>query len=433
MFLSAVKEIEGQLGELLSGLEVGSVAGADVMAAFDHLDRIEKLASAGKALLATPIEASDAWRGHGARDAVGFLADCSKNSRAHIRDGLAAAAAVESAPLLNRSFRNGDLTIGQAADIAAVLAEHPDAEAELVALAPTVKPRALKDRCVEILAQGEGAEEQHRRAKAERSTSSSVGRDGIWRQSTRLPVIDGALVDKVLDHFQTQIFDAARKAGEREPFEAYRADALVAMAQAALSNSQAGPRCQEGKCSGGKGGAAGRSSSIRHAIVVTVPHSLFMGVGLQSGETCQVPGVGPVPTSVVADLLEDDPIVKAVVTKGRDITAVATLTRTIKEDLRVAVLAANDFTCAVTDCTNRRFLELDHQQLFSKGGPTSYSNLRPLCSFHHDQRTTEGYELEGRPGSYRWIGPDGDLISADEGLDPPDRCRGSSLPAESLA
>ncbi len=422
MILTAVKEAEARLAEVITSLDAASLLGSDALAAFDLLDCIEKLAAAGKALLAAQIEASDAWRGHRARDAIGFLADRSRQTRAQVRDSLAVAAGVAAAPLLDQSFRAGNLTVDQAADIAAVVQQHPEAEAELVALAPEVNRRSLKARCVEILAQGEGADAQHKRAKAERSTSSSVGRDGIWRQSTRLPVIDGAFIDKVLDHFQTQIFEAARKAGEREPFDAYRADALVAMAHAAMTGGASG------SC-----GSKARSSSVRHAIVVTVPHSLFTGVGHQPGDICQVPGVGPVPASVVADLLAHDPIVKAVVTKGRDITAVATLTRTIKEDLRLAVLAVNDFSCGVPGCTNNRFLDLDHEQLFSKGGPTSYSNLRPLCSFHHDQRTAEGYELEGRPGSYRWIDPKGDPICADPGADPPDRCRGSSPPAVALA
>jgi hypothetical protein len=408
----AVKELDGAL--------LDGDAALELVGAFD---RIERLAAAGKAITGHLVATSGAWRGVGARDAIGFIANRHHEARGRVRDALGVASNLDTMPELGKAFRAGALTVGQAADIAAVVAEHPEAEVALVELAPTLTARQLKERCVELLAQGEGAEQQHRRARAERSGSSNVGRDGIWRLGVRLPVIDGALVDKALDHFQTQVFDQARSRGEREPYDAYRADALVAMAQAAMDPGQAAPTSAPGGKRSGRRRGRGRSSSIRHALVITVPHSVFGPGGPAPGDTCQVPGVGPVPLSVVHRLMDDDPIVKAVVTKGRDITAVATLTRSIKDDLRLAVLAANDLTCAVPGCQNRRFLELDHRHEFHKGGPTSYENLRPLCSFHHDLRTNFEFELRGRPGSYEWVAPDGTVLAAERSADPlvPDR------------
>ncbi len=439
MFAEQVTSIEEQLGELVSQLDPGALDDGTAIALLSQLDHVERLAGAAKALTAASIEAGNAWRGHGHRDAIGFVADRTATPRSRVRDSLAVADGLASAPVLEHAFRQGTLTISQAADIAAALAEHPEVEAELVALASTATPRELKARCVEICAQGKGADDQHRRAKAERSVSSSVGRDGIWRMSVRLPIIDGALVDKALDFFQTEVFEQARKAGDRESFDAYRADALVALAHAAMGDPhdrRTGPNptdpsdwtasapAQESGTETGetrlsrkenkRRRRAKRSrSSVRHTIVVTVPHSLFQPGGLHAGEKCMIPGVGPVPASVVHELLEHDPIIKAVVTRGRDITAVATLTRTIKEDLRLAVLAATNLTCAVPGCCNTRFLQLDHELEFHKGGPTSYDNLRPLCTFHHNQRTRENYELRGKPGSYEWTAPDNKVLATD--------------------
>ncbi len=430
--LAELSALTSRLGDVVAGIDADALDGSEAVEAFDQLDLLERLAAAGKSLVAAAVERTEAWRGTGARDAVGFLAARSKSTRAEMRDALAVAARVGDAPLLDIALRTGEVTVTQAADIAAAVAEHPDTEAELVELAPRVTPRELRARCVEVLARDKGADEQHERARSGRSASATVGRDGVWQFRARLPVIDGALVDKALDHFQTEIFDAARQRGSRDPFEAYRADALVAMARAAMGGGAGVAECDVdppvGEASGphdtapapstrrrrrSRVRARGRSSSIRHAIVVAVPHSLFTPGGMQAGETCQVPGVGPVPASVVHELLEHDPIVKAVVTRGRDITALATLTRTIKEDLRLAVRVANEHTCAVPGCTNARFLELDHELEFHKGGPTSFDNLRPLCSFHHHQRTRENYELKGRPGDYRWYAPDGTLLAAD--------------------
>ena len=30
-----------------------------------------------------------------------------------------------------------------------------------------------------------------------------------------------------------------------------------------------------------------------------------------------------------------------------------------------------------------------------------------MCRFHHAQKTHEGYRLEGEPGHWRWLKPDG--------------------------
>lgn len=412
MFDSAATIIE-ELGRLVDQLRPGTMDDPAAISVLDELDRIERLATAGKALAAAHIEAGDSWRGSGSRDAIGFVAARTDSPRSRVRDSLAVTDAIESAPVLERAFRKGALTVSQAADIAAAISDHPETEAELVALAAQVSPRELKARCVEICAEGEGAEEQHQRARSERSVSSNVGRDGIWRLSARLPVIDGALVDKALDFFQNEIFNQARKKGEREPFDAYRADALVALIRTAM----AGPSDQPGEdqpsdqSSKKRSSIRKKSSAIRHTIVVTVPHTVFQPGGLREGEVCLVPGVGPVPQSVVHDLLEEDPVIRAVVTRGREITAVATLTRTIKRDLRLAVLAAHDFECAAPGCTNNRFVQLDHEIEFSRDGPTSYDNLRPLCTFHHNQRTRENYELQGQPGSYEWVGPDNTVLA----------------------
>ena len=421
-----IKGVVTQLEGVLAELDPTALDADTAVEATDVFDHIERLAAAGKALVAGRIDETGAWRKTGARDAIGFLAARTRCPRARVRDGLAAAQ-LGSMPLVNQALRGGELTIDGAADIAVAVAEHPEAETELVALARTATTRQLKERCLQILAQGQGAEQQHRRATAERSATSTVGRDGIWRLSTRLPVIDGALVDKTLDYFQTQIFDHARQQGDREPFDAYRADALVAMAQTAMGQDCAGTCTDASDETDGQHRSGNRSkrrrrhtrsSSIRHAIIITVPHSVFRTGTPGAGETCEVPGVGPVPASQVHQLMNDDPIIKAIVTKGRDITAVATPTRSIKEDLRLAVLAANDLTCAVATCDNMRFLELDHHWEYHKGGPTSYDNLRPLCSYHHDQRTNHDYQLRGTPGTYEWIAPDGTILAAERSATP---------------
>ncbi|MFP4513670.1 MAG: hypothetical protein ACLFRV_12055 [Acidimicrobiales bacterium] len=420
-------DMEARLEELVGSLQPGELSGPDAVSLMERFARLGRLAEAGVALCASRVEESQAWRRSGHRDAAGFVAARTGQHRRGAKDSLLVGSQLPRAGGLDGAVRGGELSRDQAAEIAHVLRERPDldAEAELLAVARRGSLRALRGACADVLSRGHGADERDRRAKAERTCSSSVDRHGRWRLSASLPTLDGALVDRALDVFQAAAFDDARRAGLREPFSAYRADALVRMARAALGDDGARVGCSSDSGDAEtrstrprRGVPRGRSSSVRHAIVVTVPHAAFWRGHTTAGETCEVPGVGPVPVSEVHKLVDDDPIIKTVVTKGRDITALGTATRSIREDLRLAVALSSDGTCEVPDCEARRFVELDHEWEYHKGGPTTYDNLRPLCTFHHDLRTNHGYELRGTPGNHEWIAPDGTVVAAERSATP---------------
>jgi 5-methylcytosine-specific restriction endonuclease McrA len=93
------------------------------------------------------------------------------------------------------------------------------------------------------------------------------------------------------------------------------------------------------------------------------------------------------------------------VENGTDVLAVATRRRGPDTSPRVA-LEARDETCAVPGCDVREGLEADHRHGYSLGGMTSLQNLARLCRHHHRLKTTKGWRLEGRPGAWRWVGPD---------------------------
>ena len=42
---------------------------------------------------------------------------------------------------------------------------------------------------------------------------------------------------------------------------------------------------------------------------------------------------------------------------------------------------------------------------------TKLDALARLCRFHHAQKTHEGYRLEGGPGHWRWLQPDGTEVA----------------------
>jgi hypothetical protein len=165
-------------------------------------------------------------------------------------------------------------------------------------------------------------------------------------------------------------FRARRDPESREPHEAYAADAL---ADAFLGD-------------GPKGARATVHLLADHAAVVR-------GFALP-GETCEIPGVGPVNAQYVRDLL-GEAFVTLVIKKGRDITTVAHLGRHIPAELRTALIVGGR-ECDVAGCHNRGYLERDHSHPVAEGGLTSWSNLRWLCYLHH-KRKTQGAELPRKP------------------------------------
>ncbi|NYE36950.1 hypothetical protein F4692_002083 [Nocardioides cavernae] len=96
--------------------------------------------------------------------------------------------------------------------------------------------------------------------------------------------------------------------------------------------------------------------------------------------------------------------------------------------IREAVIL-RDQTCVFPWCTrSARRCDLDHVVPFDAGGPTSTSNLAPLCRTHHRLKTHSSWHYETTaPGTYDWTSPHGHRFRRDHtgtrairGDDPPD-------------
>ena len=91
---------------------------------------------------------------------------------------------------------------------------------------------------------------------------------------------------------------------------------------------------------------------------------------------------------------------------GVDVSTVAHLGRRPTAHQRSA-LEVRDPECVVGGCHVRVGLEIDHVEPWSATRVTKLDALARLCRFHHAQKTHEGYRLEGGPGHWRWLKPDG--------------------------
>jgi hypothetical protein len=178
----------------------------------------------------------------------------------------------------------------------------------------------------------------------------------------------------------------AARAGRGESEEALAADALVEMAEHART-------CEHDRR--GQGPVA--------RVHVRVDHAALLRGHTVPGETCEIPGIGPIPVAV-AQALAADSILSVLLSEGADIKVVGHLGRTIPAGLRRA-LEERDPVCVIPGCHNRRNLEIDHVIPLCRGGSTCLGNLCRLCWLHHRQKTFGGWRLSGGPEGWVWEPP----------------------------
>jgi hypothetical protein len=155
---------------------------------------------------------------------------------------------------------------------------------------------------------------------------------------------------------------------EPEKFEAFAADALVAMLQ-----------------------RKGEGARTRADVVYVVDLEAAMRGHAHVGEACHMVGGGPVPARHIAEVAKDA-FIKAVSYRGTRLETVAHFGRHIPSELRTALELGpppgfEGPACAEPSCGRRYGLEWDHVEPLAHGGPTSYINLVARCKPHHWQKT----------------------------------------------
>ena len=198
------------------------------------------------------------------------------------------------------------------------------------------------------------------------------------RLDARLTGDVGARLMSVVEAQARTLLQQARKAGSKEHAEAYAADALVSLADPGSERPKA-------------------------VVHVHVDQAAWERGALQRGESCQIPGIGPVSVAAGRRLAREG-IVKAVLADEADVKAVAHLGRTIPARVRTA-LETRDLMCVVPGCDERENLEIDHVVPYAEGGETRLDNLARLCRWHHGLKTHRGWRLEGAPGRWRFNKP----------------------------
>jgi len=391
-------ELEQSLSRLVGGLDAASLRGADAKALVGFFSRVEHLAAAGKALCALRVLRTGVFELDGHAHGASWLAEQTGDSIGEASSLLEATGTAESLPELKEAFCSGELSSSQLKHLAGAAALDPGSLPGLLDTARVEDLSGLKRRCAQVRSAALSKEDEAARTSriySQRRLRTWIEPDGTFRLDARLTTDQGARLLGPLNKEADRIFKDARRSGRKERHEAYLLDSLVALVTRTCDASNNGPKALV---------------HVRVDIEALRRGSTF------PGEVCEIPGVGPISVATARDLLGDG-LAKVLITSATDVYSICNLGRAVPAKV-MSALIERDRCCVVPGCGATYRLEVDHRVVpFASGGPTELANLARLCHHHHFLRTHEGYSLEGGPGAWVWIHPDG--RSKAQGVGPP--------------
>jgi hypothetical protein len=365
------------LETLAREFESRTLAGEQAVRAVTELGAIRRLVDGMLGKAAQRVEETSAHKRNGEsdRDAAQLVGRAVGADASEARRLISTAKKLEELPEVDAAVRAGRLSARQAEMVADAATANPAAERELLAAAGEgMVP--LKEACVTACARAEDATARAARHHAARRLRIWTAADGMVEGHFRLAPEVGGRFKAAIDSGTQRIFRARRTTGPHERHDAYAADVLADLIP------------------GDSMGSTGVGSKTVTNVHVLIDHAALVRGSVVAGETCSIPGVGPVDVAWVREML-GDAFVTAVIKKGRDITTVAHFGRHIPAHLRTAMIVGGR-ECVVAGCHARGYLEIDHCEIdYANGGPAAWWNLDYGCSAHH-RRKTQGWKLGPR-------------------------------------
>jgi uncharacterized protein YciI len=350
-------------------------------------------------------------------------------AREHVR----VARSLTDLPLITKEFEAGHFSFSQVRALTRVATRANEADlVELARSAPTSQLEAM----VRAFRGAARAEEMTdaRRQQVARHLTYYYDDDGSFVISGRLSPEEGAVVEKALQVFESELeeegFSAetlendlesevlselgeeafgelgpdadARAENEREDAKERffasqmtsdvarrRADALVALSDAALANP-----------------LRSRSGADRYQVVAHIDIETLVDEG-RIGRS-ELENGPPVPLETLRRLGCDCSIVSMVERDG-EILSVGRKTRSIPTPIKRA-LVARDRHCRFPSCTSKVWVDGHHIQHWVNGGETKLGNLCLLCRAHHRAVHEYGYNVRSIDGELVFFRPDGSRI-----------------------
>ncbi|MFY9586670.1 MAG: hypothetical protein WAT66_04360, partial [Actinomycetota bacterium] len=228
--LHTLRKTVAGLRESISSFDPDRVPNEDVGEIVELLSELERLAIAGRTLIARRVERSNVWCNQGFNTPARWMAAKAQTTLASAIATFTTGRKLADLPATEGALRSGTLSRIQAAEIAAAASADPAAEERLLQTARTDTVAQLREQCAKVVAaasRDRQADERIHRSRYLRSWSEA---DGAVRLDARLTADAGARLMSTVDARGREFQEQARRAGSKERAEAHAADALVSLA-----------------------------------------------------------------------------------------------------------------------------------------------------------------------------------------------------------
>ncbi|MBV9953273.1 MAG: DUF222 domain-containing protein [Acidimicrobiia bacterium] len=372
------KALRAGAAELAGNRQVASLSAQGAERLFDLVLATERSMTALKLQLAARFAEN-----HGAK-AADDLARKTGTSKAKAKRTVDTAKKLKDQPEIEDALRNGELSQDQAELIADAADVNPSATGSLLHKAKDHPIDDLRHECSRAKAAADGDEEAtHARVHRNRRFTAGSNTDPAFWGSLYGTTADGADLMAHLQPFRERIFNQNRKAGIHLTSEQLDFDALMEMARVAYQN-----------LTGTRAGDDEDGDAIPMPPPPKAPKNVYVVVNFdamvdraQPGEeTAYIAGFGPVPISVVREVM-DNAFLVGVVMQGTEVAKIKRFGRRFGPEIRDALMVKQRFRCSTPGCTNWLRIEIDHKQPYRRDGPTSYTNGDGKCDTCHDEKT----------------------------------------------
>lgn len=320
------------------------------------------------------------WSDDDCRDMIQWVAinlGCSFYRAERLLD---AARALERLPRLSDSLAMGLLPLEKVLQLARVA--QPEDEERWIKWAAKASVNAIKSRADALLVEPLEKAGERDLLREVQTWFDDCGRFGLLAS---LPAEQGVLVMKAIDRLaQTlPVSPVDGKSMDEIRVEVRRADALVAMASAAIAEDQ----------------SSDRPTVLVHADI----RSLVSGDG-----NCTLENGTPVHPEVARRLVCDSKLQVVLHGDGGKVVGIGRANRTPPRWLRRLVDHRDGGRCTFPGCGSRRFVQAHHINWWHEQGPTDLDNLVLACTFHHKLVHEHRWSVSlGADGTTDWRTPDG--------------------------
>jgi hypothetical protein len=442
-------------------LDADALSGAEAGEVVRLCAQIEASAASVKALAAARAAEVRGWERDGYRSAAEELADRAGMSPGAARRALETGCRLAGQPEVAAAALGGELSLEQATAVCDGVAADPAKAGVLIDKAKRSSLPELNEEVARVKAASCDQDRRRRDRHAKRSFRRWSDRDGALHAHLLGHPEDGAVLWRMLDPLRRRLNVLRRQSGAaNDSLDALDYDAMMTMAAIALgmdgelgwadlvelglfpqfhrstppppappspaadpdlfsdATTDTDPAGElfplddadptgvavSSSSKPGRGGKKLAGSPIRVMVRVDLD-ALLRGVALD-GELCEIAGYGPVPVSVLEDLLAtENPFIIGILTKAQALAGVYHHGRHPNAYQRSAL----DFlypTCAAEGCSSRHGLQYDHRLDWSKTHFTAFDLLDRLCGHHHAKKTRHGWALVEGKGKRAFVPPD---------------------------